>query len=65
MTLKSTDSFFSFSERADLTAIINSDKSFSQKDLFTQAKKIADLFKIPHISTGDIFRDNIKNGTDL
>ena len=31
----------------------------------TQAKKIADLFNIPHISTGDIFRDNIKNGTEL
>ena len=31
----------------------------------TQAKKIADLFQIPHISTGDIFRDNIKNGTEL
>jgi adenylate kinase len=31
----------------------------------TQAKKIADLYKIPHISTGDIFRDNIKNGTAL
>ncbi len=31
----------------------------------TQAKKIAELCGIPHISTGDIFRDNIKNGTDL
>ena len=31
----------------------------------TQAKKIADLLQIPHISTGDIFRDNIKNGTEL
>ncbi len=31
----------------------------------TQAKMIADKFKIPHISTGDIFRMNIKNGTDL
>ena len=25
----------------------------------TQAKKIADLCNIPHISTGDIFRANI------
>ena len=41
MTLKSTDSFFSFSERDDLTAIINSDKSISYKDLFVQAKQIA------------------------
>lgn len=41
MTLKSTDSFFSFSERNDLTAIINSDESISYKDLFTQAKQIA------------------------
>lgn len=31
----------------------------------TQAKKIADICKIPHISTGDIFRANIKNGTEL
>ena len=31
----------------------------------TQAKKIAAEFSIPHISTGDIFRANIKNGTEL
>lgn len=31
----------------------------------TQAKRIADKYKIPHISTGDIFRANIKNGTEL
>lgn len=31
----------------------------------TQAKKIADLCKVPHISTGDIFRANIKDGTEL
>ncbi len=31
----------------------------------TQAKKIAEKFAIPHISTGDIFRANIKNGTEL
>ncbi len=31
----------------------------------TQAKMIADEYKIPHISTGDIFRANIKNGTEL
>lgn len=31
----------------------------------TQAKQIADKYKIPHISTGDIFRANIKEGTDL
>ncbi len=31
----------------------------------TQAKRIADRYKIPHISTGDIFRANIKNGTEL
>ena len=31
----------------------------------TQAKMIADKFNIPHISTGDIFRANIKNGTEL
>ena len=28
----------------------------------TQAKKIAAKYNIPHISTGDIFRANIKNG---
>ena len=31
----------------------------------TQAKKISDKFAIPHISTGDIFRANIKGGTEL
>ncbi len=31
----------------------------------TQAKKIAEKYNIPHISTGDIFRANIKNGTEL
>ena len=31
----------------------------------TQAKKIAEKYTIPHISTGDIFRANIKNGTEL
>lgn len=31
----------------------------------TQAKMIAEKFAIPHVSTGDIFRANIKNGTEL
>ena len=31
----------------------------------TQAKKIAAKYSIPHISTGDIFRENIKNETGL
>ena len=31
----------------------------------TQAKMIAEKYSIPHISTGDIFRANIKNGTPL
>ncbi|MDO5155823.1 MAG: adenylate kinase [Eubacteriales bacterium] len=31
----------------------------------TQAKMIAAKYDIPHISTGDIFRANIKNGTEL
>ena len=31
----------------------------------TQAIKIADKYDIPHISTGDIFRANIKGGTEL
>ena len=31
----------------------------------TQAKKIAAKYNIPHISTGDIFRMIIKNGTEL
>ncbi|MGN0153103.1 MAG: adenylate kinase [Lachnospiraceae bacterium] len=31
----------------------------------TQAKMIAAKYNIPHISTGDIFRANIKNGTEL
>lgn len=31
----------------------------------TQAKRLAEKFSIPHISTGDIFRANIKAGTEL
>ena len=31
----------------------------------TQAKMIAERYGLPHISTGDIFRANIKNGTEL
>lgn len=31
----------------------------------TQAKKIAAKYGVPHISTGDIFRANIKNNTEL
>ena len=31
----------------------------------TQAIRIAAEYQIPHISTGDIFRSNIKNGTEL
>ena len=31
----------------------------------TQAKMIASKYQVPHISTGDIFRANIKNGTEL
>ncbi len=31
----------------------------------TQAKMLAERYAIPHISTGDIFRMNIKNNTEL
>ncbi|MDD6212695.1 MAG: adenylate kinase [Clostridiales bacterium] len=31
----------------------------------TQAKLLSDKYSIPHISTGDIFRANIKEGTEL
>lgn len=31
----------------------------------TQAKMIAAKYGVPHVSTGDIFRTNIKNGTEL
>ena len=31
----------------------------------TQAVNIVDKYGVPHISTGDIFRANIKNGTEL
>ena len=31
----------------------------------TQAIMIAEKYGIPHVSTGDIFRANIKNGTEL
>ena len=31
----------------------------------TQAKMIADKYGLPHVSTGDIFRANLKEGTEL
>ena len=31
----------------------------------TQASQIVATYKLPHISTGDIFRENIKNGTPI
>jgi adenylate kinase len=31
----------------------------------TQAVRIVEKYNVPHISTGDIFRANIKNGTEL
>ena len=31
----------------------------------TQAAKIVEKYGVPHISTGDIFRENIKQGTEL
>lgn len=31
----------------------------------TQATKISDKYALPHISTGDIFRENIKNQTEI
>jgi adenylate kinase len=31
----------------------------------TQAKVLAEKFGLPHISSGDIFRENIKNNTEL
>ena len=31
----------------------------------TQAKKLSEKYGIPHISTGDIFRANIKKNTEL
>ena len=31
----------------------------------TQATRISEKFGLPHISTGDIFRDNIKRGTEI
>lgn len=31
----------------------------------TQASKIKDAYNLPHISTGDIFRENIKNQTPI
>ena len=31
----------------------------------TQAKMIAEKYSVPHVSTGDIFRANIKNQTEL
>jgi adenylate kinase len=31
----------------------------------TQAARLVDTFKIPHISSGDMFRAEVKAGTDL
>jgi O-succinylbenzoic acid--CoA ligase len=44
MNLKFTNSFFNFSNRNDLTAIINSRISVSYKELFSEANKTASMF---------------------
>ncbi|HRA55223.1 MAG TPA: adenylate kinase [Thermoflexales bacterium] len=31
----------------------------------TQAEQLRSLFQLPHIATGDLFRDNLKNDTEL
>ena len=31
----------------------------------TQAKRLSEKYNLLHISTGDIFRENIKNSTDI
>lgn len=31
----------------------------------TQAVRMAEMYSLPHISTGDIFRENVKSGTEL
>ena len=31
----------------------------------TQAEKLAEKLEVPHLSTGDLFRENIGNGTEL
>ncbi|MCL2433908.1 MAG: nucleoside monophosphate kinase, partial [Clostridia bacterium] len=31
----------------------------------TQAAKLRELLNVPHISTGDMFRENLKNDTEL
>ncbi|HNR35916.1 MAG TPA: nucleoside monophosphate kinase, partial [Candidatus Hydrogenedentes bacterium] len=31
----------------------------------TQAKRMSEAYKLPHISTGDIFRANLREGTPL
>ena len=31
----------------------------------TQAQRIAQWYRVPHLSTGDMFRDNIRRGTEL
>jgi 2-phosphoglycerate kinase len=31
----------------------------------TQAQRIAQRYQLPHLSTGDMFRDNVRRGTEL
>ena len=31
----------------------------------TQARRLAEALSLPHIATGDLFRENIANGTEL
>ena len=31
----------------------------------TQATRLAELASVPHVSSGDIFRDNVVRGTEL
>ena len=61
--LKNAASPFGLCERNEKMKIIMLGAPGAGKG--TQAKKIAQKYGIPHISTGDIFRANIKGGTEL
>ncbi len=53
MNLSPQNTFYSFKDRQDLTAIIKSDKSFSYKELFDKSNKIASVLHGEGIKKND------------
>ena len=52
-------------DKRDVEEVVLWEQYLAYSVSFGSAKMIAKKYSIPHISTGDIFRANIKEGTEL